>query len=244
CAKPPALGLRAPRQRGDSVQRDERLADTRLAVEHERRVGREVDRLLLLGIEHGERTAIRRRRVDRGRPGDGHLAGAGHDPIVTDECVERRPADEQPACAYAAGSGALAGLDLVALPGSVAKERLGQRCGPPVEDRRRGGKLRARSEQVAPGAALALDLEVAERGRRRGVETFDLVEGHGRSLPDPERRRRFSAAVKPQRRRHTLLHRGRPAGNSAARSAYYVRVQRWAVGGIILVIAHVAVAAP
>jgi len=175
-AKPPRLVGRTPGERRDAIQRDQRLADAGLAVDDERGVRAEVDRALLLGIEHHERAAIRNGARPRRRPHARLLAIAIDGDVVADQGFERAAALQQPALADPALGDPIAGLEFVGLAGRGAKERLGQRRVAPVQHRRRRVGLRARTDHVRPLAAVGLDDEKPARGGHLGKSALDLGE--------------------------------------------------------------------
>ena len=175
-AEPPAGGAGALGERRDPEQRDQGLADAGLAVEHQRGVGRQVDRGLLLGIEHRQRAAIGGRPGDRLGPRHHALAVLADHAGVVDQRLA--VVGDHPARDDAAAGDPLAGLDLVGLAGPVAEERLGQRRGAPVEHRDLAVDLGPRPEQVRPVTALGRDREIPLRRGSGGQQPVDLVEAH------------------------------------------------------------------
>jgi hypothetical protein len=184
-AKPPALRAGAAVERGDAIQRHERLADPGLAIDHEGRIAWQIDRGLLLGIEHDRLAAIDRLFADGSRPRHGSLALPGHDPIVTDERVDAATPDEPPALEDPAALRAGAGLDLVRLARPMPEEHLGERRGSPVEHRGVAVEHRARPEQILARAAIGLDHEHPLRRWDTCDGCRNALEAHGPQYGEP-----------------------------------------------------------
>ncbi len=185
-ADPPALRVRPSRELGHPVERDQRLADAGLAVEHQRHVAAEIDGRLLLGVEHRQHAPLDLADVRWGRAHDRLvdqlLALASHGPVFS----QQSPRLDHPAFAHRAARHppparrAIAGIELVALARAVAEEHPGQRRRAPVEHRWLAVEPRARPEHVLAAAPIGVDHQPATHAVARLDHAVDGVRVHSR----------------------------------------------------------------